>query len=126
MCGEPMGKQSLRKSSGRGRRCRLRLINLIEGHYTRIRKQKFCSVFPFEAINPPHLSMNLGFVEPYSKREWFVVERFSAVVVPFRHARKSALKRSTTNLSSRARLQPSGFGFSPLAGEGVGVSSEGR
>jgi|ERR1051326_503690 hypothetical protein len=42
--------------------------------------------------------MNLGFVEQRSKREWFVV-RFSAVVVPLRHARKSALKRSTTNLT---------------------------
>ena len=27
----------------------------------------------------------------------FVVERFSAVVVPLRHAHKSVLKRSTTN-----------------------------
>jgi hypothetical protein len=42
--------------------------------------------------------MNLGFVENSTpERELFVVERFSAVVVPLRNIRKSALKRSTTN-----------------------------
>src|ERR1051326_4707894 len=42
--------------------------------------------------------MNRGIVEQHPARESFVVERFSAVVALFRHARKSALKRSTTNL----------------------------
>src|SRR5947207_15641766 len=46
------------------------------------------------------LSMNLGFAEQHPKRQWFVVERFSAVVAPFRNALRSALKRSTTNLTS--------------------------
>ena len=45
--------------------------------------------------------MNRGFVEPRPKREWFVVERFSAVVAPLRHGRKFALKRSTTNLTEQ-------------------------
>src|ERR1051326_8727324 len=43
------------------------------------------------------LSRNLGFAEPHPKRSWFVVERFSAVVMPLRNILKSALKRSTTN-----------------------------
>src|ERR1051326_3440610 len=80
--------------------------------------------------------MNLGFVEQHPKREWFVVERFSAVVVPFRDALKSALKRSTTNLTPEGSWsqcapkgaqashepvhgngRPSHFVLSPAAGE---------
>src|ERR1051326_8273457 len=45
------------------------------------------------------LPRNLGIAERHPERESFVVERFSAAVMPFRIARKSALKRSTTNLA---------------------------
>jgi hypothetical protein len=64
----------------------------------------------YESTDP--LSMNLGFEEQYPKREWFVVERFSAVVVPLRNILKSALKRSTTNLP-----RPLTFVLSPAVGE---------
>ena len=52
------------------------------------------------------LSMNLGIVEQHPKWEWFVVERFSAVVVPLRNILKSALKRSTTNLTCGRFMVP--------------------
>src|ERR1051326_4148341 len=52
------------------------------------------------------LSRNLGFAEPHPKRSWFVVERFSAVVVPLRNILKSALKRSTTDLTRGRFMVP--------------------
>ena len=50
--------------------------------------------------------MNRGIVEQHQERESFVVERFSAVVVPLRNIRKSALKRSTTNLTCGRFMVP--------------------
>ena len=50
--------------------------------------------------------MNRGFEEQHPERESFVVERFSAVVVPLRNILKSALKRSTTNLTCGRFIGP--------------------
>ena len=52
------------------------------------------------------LSLNRGIVEQHPERESFVVERFSADLVPLRNILKSALKRSTTNLTCGRFMVP--------------------
>ena len=57
---------------------------------------------------------------------WFVVERFSAVMVPFRNALKSALKRSTTNLTCESHTATLECDLLSPKGRGQGAAFRGE